>query len=70
MEQKIREPKSRTSKLRAISDKQNAKTPAVTINKQSDDSMNNVESEKYDISTNVTEEKSLSSQRFRTIFNF
>ena len=31
--------------------------------------MNNVKSEKYGISPNIIEEKSLSSQRFRTLFN-
>ena len=45
----------------------------VTIIKQSAKNMNNVKSEKYGISPNVNEEeeeKSLSSQRFRTLFNF
>ena len=69
-EQKIRELKSRILKLRAISDKQKAKIPAVTITKQSAENMNNVKREKYGISSNVIEEKSLSSQRFRTLFNF
>ena len=32
--------------------------------------MNNVKSEKYGISPNVIKEKPLSSQRFRTLFNF
>ena len=44
-EQKIRELKSRISKLRAISDKQKAKTPAVTIIKQPAENMNNVKNE-------------------------
>ena len=69
-EQKIRELKSRISKLRAISDKQKAKLPAVTIIKHSAENMNNVRSKKYGISPNVIEEKSLSSQRLRTLFNF
>ena len=69
-EQKIRELKSRISTLRGISDKQKAKIPAVTIIKQSTENMNNVKSEKYSISPNVIEEKCLSSQRFRTLFNF
>ena len=69
-EQKIRELKSRISKLRAISDKQKAKIPAVTIIKHSAENMNNVRSKKYGMSPNVIEEKSLSSQRFRTLFNF
>ena len=68
--QKIRELNSRISKLRTISDKQKAKIPAVTIIKQSTENMNNVKSEKYSISPNVIEEKCLSSQRFRTLFNF
>ena len=68
--QKIRELNSRISKLRTISDKQKAKMPAVTIIKQSTENMNNVKSEKYSISPNVIEEKCLSSQRFRTLFNF
>ena len=44
-EQKIGELKSRISKLRAISDKQKAKTPAVTIIKQPAENMNNVKNE-------------------------
>ena len=32
--------------------------------------MNNVKSEKYSTNPNVIEEKSLSSQRFRKLFNF
>ena len=58
-EQKIRELKSRILKLRAISEKQKAKIQAVTIIKQSAKNMNNVKSEKYGISPNVVEEKSL-----------
>ena len=69
-EQKIRELKSRISKLRAISDKQKAKIPAVTIINHSAENMKNVKSKKYRISPNVIEEKPLSSQRFRTVFNF
>ena len=44
----------------------------MTIIKQSAKNMNNVKSEKYGISPNVNEdeEKSLSNQRFRTLFNF
>ena len=68
--QKIRELKSRISKVRAISDEQKAKIPLVTIIKQSAKNMNNVKNEKYGISSNVIEEKSLSSQTFRTLFNF
>ena len=69
-EQKIRELRSRISKLRAISDNQKAKILAVTIIKQSAENMKNVKREKYGISSNGIEEKSLSSQRFRTLFNF
>ena len=53
-----------------MSDEQKAKIPLVTIIKQSAENMNNVENEKYGISSNVIEEKSLSSQTFRTLFNF
>ena len=42
----------------------------MTIIKQSAENMNNVKSEKYSTSPNVIEEKSLSSQRYRTLFNF
>ena len=52
-EQKISELKSRISKLRAISDKQKAKIPTMTIIKQSAENMSNVKSEKYGISPNV-----------------
>ena len=55
-EQKIRELKSRISKLTAISDKQKAKIPSVTIIKQSAENMNNPKREKYGISPNVIEE--------------
>ena len=58
-EQKIRELKNRILKLRAISEKQKAKIQAVTIIKQSAENMNNVKSEKYGISPNAVEEKSL-----------
>ena len=53
-----------------MSDEQKAKIPLVTIIKQSAENMNNVKNEKYGISSNVIEEKSLSSQTFRTLFNF
>ena len=46
LQNKIRELKSRISKLRAISDKQKAKITAVTIIKQSAENMNNVKNEK------------------------
>ena len=56
-EQKIRELKGGISKVKAISDKNEAKTPAVTIIKQSARNMNDVKSEKYGISPNDIEEK-------------
>ena len=56
-EQKIRELKGGISKVKAISDKNKAKTPAVTIIKQSARNMNDVKSEKYGISPNDIEEK-------------
>ena len=40
-------------KLRAISDKQKAKIPTVTIIKQSAENMSNVKSEKYGVSQNI-----------------
>ena len=42
----------------------------MTIVKQSAENMNNVKSENYGLSPNVIEEKSLSSEKFRTLFNF
>ena len=62
-EQKIKELKSRISKLRAISSKQKAKIPAVTIIKQSAENMNNIKKEKYGISPNVIKEKFLSRKK-------
>ena len=62
-EQKIKELKSRISKLRAISNKQKAKIPAVTIIKQSAENMNNIKKEKYGISPNVIKEKFLSRKK-------
>ena len=56
-EQKIRELKGGISKVKAISDKNKAKIPAVTIIKQSARNMNDVKSEKYGISPNDIEEK-------------
>ena len=69
-EQKIRELKSRISKVKAISDKNKAKIPAVTIIKQSAENINDVKSKKYVISPNDIEKKSLSSEKFKTLFNF
>ena len=54
-EQKIRELKSRISKVKAISDKNKAKIPAVTIIKQSAENINDVKSKKYVISPNDIE---------------
>ena len=68
-EQKIRELKSKISKVKTMSDKSKAKISAVTIIKQSDESLNNVKSEKYGITPNDIE-KSLSSETFMTLFNF
>ena len=48
-EQKVRELKSRISKLKVISDEEKVKIPAVTVIKQSIENMNNIKSEKYDI---------------------
>ena len=49
-EQKIRELKSRISKLKAISEKTKGNMPAVTVIKQSAENMNDVKSERYGIS--------------------
>ena len=68
-EQKIRELKSRIWKLKTILDKAKAKIPAVTIIKQSAENMNNVKGEKYGISPNDIEKKSLSSEKSKTLFN-
>ena len=68
-EQKIRELKSKISKVKTMSDKSKAKISAVTIIKQSDESLNNAKSEKYGITPNDIE-KSLSSETFTTLFNF
>ena len=54
-EHKIRKLKSRTSKLKAISDKTKVNIPPVTIIKQSAENMNDVKSEKHIISTNNIE---------------
>ena len=67
-EQKIRELKSRILKLRAISDKQKAKMPAVTITKQSAENMNNFKSEKYGISPNTIKEKSVQPKNERKMY--
>ena len=69
-EQKIRELKSRIAKLKAISDKNKAKIPPTTIIRQSAENMNSVKSEKYGISLNDVEKKSLSGEPFKTLSNF
>ena len=69
-EEKIRELKVRVSKIKAISDEQKAKVPAVTIIQKSAENMNAMKSQKHGISPDEVEEKYLSSQRFRVLFNF
>ena len=65
-EQKIRDLKSRVAKLSALK----TKVPPTKIILQSAGNMNNVKSEKYDITHNEIEQKSLSSEKFKTLFNF
>ena len=43
--------------------------PPTAIIRQSTENMNNVKSGKYDMSPNDIEKKSLSSERFKTLFN-
>ena len=69
-EQNIRELKTRISMLKAISDKNKAKIPPKYIIKQSVENMNNVRSEKYNISPNEIKKRSLASKQFKTLFNF
>ena len=47
-----------------------AKIPVVTMIKQSAQNMNNVKSETYGISPQRHRKKSLSSEKFKTSFNF
>ena len=47
-----------------------AKISPTTINKSSAEHINNVKSEKYKLTLNEIEKKSLENQRFRTEFNF
>ena len=69
-EQKIGELKSRIAKLKAISHKNKAKIPPTTIIRQSAENMNDVKSERYGMSSNDIENKSLTtSDRFKTLFN-
>ena len=65
-EQKIRELKTRISKLNA----QELKILSTKITLRSAENTNNVQSEKYGLNPEETEKKSLSTERFRTFFNF
>ena len=65
-EQKIRELKNRIAKLSTLK----MKVLPTTIILQSAENMNNVKTEKYSASPNEIEQKLLSSEKFRTIFNF
>ena len=64
--QKIRELKSRISKLNA----QKLKISPTKIISSSASNMNSVQSEKYGLNPDEIEKKSLFSERFRTLFNF
>ena len=65
-EQKIRELKSRISKLNA----QKLKISPTKIISSSVSNINSVQSEKYGLNPDEIEKKSLFSERFRTLFNF
>ena len=65
VEQKITELKTRISKLNA----QEIKLSPAKIILNSRNNMNNIKSEKYGLSPEEIEKKSLSGERFRTIFN-
>ena len=65
-EHKIRELKSRIAKLSVLK----TKVPPATIVIQSAENMINVKSEKYGITSNEIEQKSLSSEKYKTLFNF
>ena len=65
-EQKIRELKSRISKLNA----QKLKISPTKIISSSASNINSVQSEKYGLNPDEIEKKSLFSERFRTLFNF
>ena len=65
-EQKIRELKTRISKLNS----QKLKISPTKIISSSASNMNRVENEKYGLSPDEIEKKYLSSERFRTLFNF
>ena len=64
-EHKIRELMTRISK----SNVQKLKISPIKINLNSANNMNSVQSEKYGLSPEEIEKKSLSSERFRAIFN-
>ena len=64
-EQIIREPKTRISKLNA----QKLKISPIKIILNSAINMNNVPSEKYGLTPEEIEKKSISNERFRTFFN-
>ena len=64
--QKIKELKSRISKLNA----QKLKISPTKIISSSASNMNSVQSEKYGLNPDEIEKKSLFSERFRTLFNF
>ena len=65
-EQKIRELKTRISKLIT----QKLKISPTKIISSSADNTSSVQSEKYGLSSDEIEKKSLSSERLRTLFNF
>ena len=69
-EHKTRELKKRISKIKEISDQSKSKITITIIIKRSADNMNNIIHKKYGISPNDIETKSLSSEQFRTKFNF
>ena len=61
-EQKIRELKKRISKVKTISDQNKEKISPTIIIKYSAENMNNVKSEKYNLTPNEIEKKSLENQ--------
>ena len=65
-----KELRKRISKVKPKSDQNKAKISPTTIIKPSAENINNVESEKYKLTQNKIEKKSLENQRFRTEFNF
>ena len=69
-EQKIRKLEKRISKVKPISDQNKTKISPATIIKRSAENMNNVKDEKYKLTPNKIEKKSLENQQFRTEFNF